>query len=59
MSGVGPNVTEGLIVEASKSLNTVDTICEHFVTTGIKPDSIHHTKKKFPTRLENCCEAAL
>ena len=46
VSGVGVNVTEGLIVEASKSLNAVDTICEHFnTTTGIRPDSIHHTKK--------------
>lgn len=46
VSGVGANVTEGLIVEASKSLNAVDTICEHFdSTTGVRPDSVHHTKK--------------
>ena len=46
VSGVGANVTEGLIVEASKSLNAVDTICEHFdSTTCVRPDSVHHTKK--------------
>ena len=46
VSEIGANVTEELIVEASKSLNAVDTICEHFdTTTGIRPDSIHHTKK--------------
>ena len=32
------NVTEELIVEDSKSLNAVDTICEHYdTTTGIRP----------------------
>ena len=32
VSWVGANVTEELIVEASKSLNGVDTICEHYDT---------------------------
>lgn len=46
VSGVGANVTEELIVEASKSLHAVDTICQHYdTTTGIRPDSVHHTKK--------------
>lgn len=44
--GVGANVNEELIVEASKSLHAVDSICEHFDTiTSIRPDSVHHTRK--------------
>ena len=48
VSGVGANMTEGLIVEPSKSLNSVDT------TTV----SVHHTEK-FSTRPEDNCETGL
>ena len=36
----------GAVVQASKSLNAVDQICQTFDSViNIKPDSIHHTKK--------------
>ena len=44
--GVGANVTEKVIVEASKYINAVHTICVNFDNaTNIKPESIHHTRK--------------
>ena len=55
VSGVGANITEDLIVEASKLFECcIDTIlCEHFDTmTGIRPDSLHHTKKTSQQDLE-------
>lgn len=46
VSGVGANITEDIVVQASKSLNAVDQICQTFDNvTNIKPESIHHTKK--------------
>ena len=46
VSGVGANIAEDIVVQASKSLNAVNKICDNFDSvTNIKPDSIHHTKK--------------
>ena len=44
--GVGANVTEKVIVEASKYINGIHTICVNFDNaTNIKPVSMHHTRK--------------
>lgn len=46
ISGVGANVTEKLIVEVSKSIQALDTICENFDhATLVRPESVHHTRK--------------
>lgn len=43
---VGANVTEKVVVDASKYINGINTICTNYDTaTNIKPDSIHHTRK--------------
>ena len=44
--GIGANVSEQAIVEASKSLHGVKAVCDNFdKSTGIHADSVHHTKK--------------
>ena len=44
--GVGGNVTEKVIVDTSKYINAVHTICVNFDNaTNIKPESVHHTRK--------------
>lgn len=44
--GVGANVTEKVIVEASKYINGIHTICVNFDSaTNIKPASMHHTRR--------------
>ena len=44
--GVGANISESLIVQLSKSLDGIKTVCENFdKSVGIHTDSIHHTTK--------------
>ena len=51
--GVGANVTETVIVEASKYINAIHTICVNFDNaTNIKPESMHHTRKSSAQDME-------
>lgn len=44
--GIGANISESAIVQSSKSLDGIKTVCHNFdKSAGIHADSIHHTKK--------------
>ena len=44
--GIGANISEQAIVQSSKSLDGIKTVCENFDrSAGIHGDSIHHTAK--------------
>ena len=42
--GIGANISESAIVQSSKSLDGIKTVCENFdKSAGIHADSVHHT----------------
>lgn len=44
--GIGANISESAIVQSSKSLDGIKTVCENFdKSAGIHADSVHHTTK--------------
>ena len=44
--GIGANISEQAIIEASKSLDRMKSICENFdQSAGIHADSVHHATK--------------
>ena len=50
LHGIGPNISEDTIVQASKSLKCLLNICTQFdQACNIKPKSIHHTKSSSET----------